>query len=131
MSTTTDHELLTITEAADLLRVDRSTIRRWIASGKLHALRPGERTVRLRRSELTGKEEDIKPEGINGTNNTMARVRSEPLPLEERKRQLQYLEYLNQRRKEMSERYGPFDVPGWELLHEAREERDRQLMGEE
>jgi excisionase family DNA binding protein len=52
MATSTDHELLTIAEAADLLRVDRSTIRRWIASGRLNADRYGARSIRIPRTEL-------------------------------------------------------------------------------
>lgn len=53
---THDHEYLTVREAADLLRVSVPTIRRWIASGRLRAVRPGGRTVRVPRSEaLNGR----------------------------------------------------------------------------
>lgn len=52
MTTTTDHELLTIAEAADRLRVTTRFIRMLIADGRLPALRLGHRAIRLRRDDV-------------------------------------------------------------------------------
>lgn len=45
-------ELLSVADAAALLRVNRSTILRWIAEGKLPAARIGARRLALRRADL-------------------------------------------------------------------------------
>lgn len=47
-------ELLTVQEAATLLKVSIRTIRKWVAEGKLPALRIG-RTVRIPLNELVEK----------------------------------------------------------------------------
>lgn len=49
---TTDHELLTVAEAADRLRVTTRFIRMLIADGTLPALRLGRRAIRLRRADV-------------------------------------------------------------------------------
>ena len=51
-TTTTDHELLTVTEAAERLRVTTRFIRGLIADGTLPALRLGRRSLRLRRDDV-------------------------------------------------------------------------------
>lgn len=48
-----DEEYLTVSEAAALLRVAPSTIRRWIREGELPAYRLGRRRVGLKRDELS------------------------------------------------------------------------------
>jgi len=45
-------ELLTVTEAAALLKVTRHTVYRWIAEGRLPAKRYSRRVVRLRKDDL-------------------------------------------------------------------------------
>jgi excisionase family DNA binding protein len=44
--------LLTVTEAAELLRLDYSTVRRWIARGKIKGLRLGGSVIRVDRAEV-------------------------------------------------------------------------------
>jgi excisionase family DNA binding protein len=46
-------ELLTVKETADMLRVSQVTVRRYIASGKLAAVRVG-RNIRIRREDVEG-----------------------------------------------------------------------------
>jgi excisionase family DNA binding protein len=43
---------LTVSEVADLLRLNPQTVRQWIDKGKLPAVRLGERQVRIRQSDL-------------------------------------------------------------------------------
>src|SRR5712692_2934833 len=64
-----DAELLTIVEAAKVLKVSTVTIHRWLKQGRLTAYRVGPRAVRISRSELTrvlsprnGKEVSPMPE---------------------------------------------------------------------
>ncbi len=45
-------DYLTVEEIARLLRVHRTTVWRWIASGRLHGYRIGVRTLRVRRDDL-------------------------------------------------------------------------------
>jgi excisionase family DNA binding protein len=47
-------ELLTVAEAAKLLKVTPHTIYRWIAEGRLPAHRYSRRVIRLRRSDVEG-----------------------------------------------------------------------------
>jgi len=49
---TTEHEYLTIAEAAALLRVSKATIRRSISSGQIPVVRIGPRNIRIRRADL-------------------------------------------------------------------------------
>ena len=59
---THDLDLLTVEEAADILRVSRPTIRRWVKAGRLPAIRVGPRHLRIRRGELTRVEKRATPE---------------------------------------------------------------------
>jgi len=52
MTISTDHDLLTIAEAADRLRVTTRFIRMLIADGTLPALRLGRRSIRLRKDDV-------------------------------------------------------------------------------
>lgn len=55
-----DSDLLTIPEAAAVLKVSPVTISRWLKQGRLTAYRMGPRAVRIRRDDLT---EVLKPSG--------------------------------------------------------------------
>lgn len=50
----TNPRLLTVREVARKLRVSRRTVYGWIASGKLRAIRPSERTTRVPAEALEG-----------------------------------------------------------------------------
>lgn len=131
---TTQPEPLTIAEAAELVKVDPSTIRRWITSGRHRALRLGPRTVRVRRADLdAAPEHDQRPTsdgrdivGDNGRDPVPV-----PLTAEERRRGLEALERLRQLQAEQVEKYGAVETPSWELLRQIREERSRYILGEE
>lgn len=47
-----EHEYVTIQEAAAILHVSIATIRRMIRSGRLPVVRLGPRTIRIRREDL-------------------------------------------------------------------------------
>ena len=48
-----DEDYVTVTEAATLLRVAPSTVRRWIRDGDVPAYRIGRRRVALKRDDLS------------------------------------------------------------------------------
>ena len=49
----------TIQEVAEELRVHEETVRRWIRTGKVKALRYGHRTVRITEDEFNAKKAQI------------------------------------------------------------------------
>jgi len=53
-----EDELLTVAEAAELLKVTRHTIYRWIAEGRLPAVRYSPRVLRIRSEDLAGLSSD-------------------------------------------------------------------------
>lgn len=54
MSSVPDHDMMTIREVAELLRVSEITVARWIKQGRLPAFRVGPRAVRIRRADVVG-----------------------------------------------------------------------------
>jgi len=54
-----EHEYLTVAEAASWLRIDPSTIWRWIKAGRLPARRLGPRTVRIHRADLEAMDQPV------------------------------------------------------------------------
>lgn len=139
MSTTLDNELVTVEEAAELLRVDRSTIRRWISSGALPGYRVGPRFVRVKRDDLARMitpaptqvhQEDkgrLQAPGTGGMHSVSSTEHIGPLTLEERERALAALEHATRFRERMREKYGEFRPGSGALLREIRQERTEQL----
>jgi excisionase family DNA binding protein len=122
-----EEEYLTVAEAAAHMRVAPSTIRRWIRQGDVPAYRIGRRRVALRRADLSGLIAPARPDpepvrvATDGTNYK--------LTPEQKERSLAALERARQQRREILARRGgvPFRSSE-EIIHEMRDERDRQLM---
>ena len=131
--TAIDEEYMTVAEAAALMLVAPSTIRRWIREGDLPAYRLGPRRVGLRRDDLASL---ITPacKGMDRVSNMRG---DEHPPIgkltpEERRRGLEAMDRLEEMSKAIrEERGGELFSPSWEILAELREERTRQFMGEE
>ncbi|MGH2531480.1 MAG: helix-turn-helix domain-containing protein [Thermomicrobiales bacterium] len=123
MSTTTDTEFLTVAEAASILKVDRSTVRRWIDRGDLPAVRVGQRSLRIRRNDL---DRVIEPARPVTEADEIERLKAKRLTPEEQARAFAAIESARALRQELFEKYGLFS-PSWEIIHEMREERDEQL----
>jgi excisionase family DNA binding protein len=124
-----DEEYLTVAEAATLLRVAPSTIRRWIREGEVPAYRIGRRHVALRRPDLAALIAPIRASTDRGdelASDDHAEIRR--LTPEEQRRGLAALEEAQQISKQIMARRGgkPFP-PSWETLNELRDERTRQL----
>lgn len=106
-------ELLTVAEAAARLKVSRHTIYRWIAEGRLPAVRYSRRVVRVRRGDLEHSS------GSSQTRVGEARpaYRAESNVDEDAERE--EVERLMERYRELSERpRGPNEPPkgSWEAL---------------
>jgi excisionase family DNA binding protein len=142
-------ECLTIAEAAALLKVHRSTIRRWIVQGELPAYRVGRRRLALRRADL---DRLVRPaaraaaarEGIvfSVTDPSLAgltpaeqiavirarRAEIPPLTPEQRERGLRAMEEAKALSERiLRERGGVPFSPSWEIINEFRDERSEQL----
>jgi excisionase family DNA binding protein len=120
-----DFDLLTIAEAAKLLKVSAVTLHRWIKQGRLPAYHVGPRKVRIKRSDLTKlltlstrEEVSAVPERITVRPLTDAEVR-------EGLEALQESEALIQRLRER--RQGQPLAPSWPLIRKEREERSQRL----
>lgn len=106
-------EFLTVAEAAALLKVTRHTVYRWIAEGRLPAVRYSRRVVRVRRGDLERWHRGS-PTGI-GEARAVYKAESSVDEEAERKEVLRLME----RYRELSERpRGPNEPPkgSWEAL---------------
>lgn len=122
-------EFITIDQAAALLDVDRSTVRRWIGKGKLPAYRLGERHVRLKRSDL---DRIVTPIARTPMRQTEVRERIElppPLTAAGKAEALAAARRGRELRHELRDRWGATqrDLPAYELINLAREERSWRL----
>lgn len=124
-----DEEYLTVAEAATLLRVAPSTIRRWIREGDVPAYRIGRRRVALKREELSSLIAPTRP-GLETRVPLAGEVQWEPRRLtpEEKQRGLEAMERAQRRAAETTARRGgKLFPPSWITINEQRDERTRQL----
>jgi excisionase family DNA binding protein len=122
-------DYVTVDEAARLLKVAPSTIRRWIREGDLPAYRIGRRRVALRQSDLATLIKPARAAGsYQGDPEGDERIDIPPLTSEEKEQALAALERARERsRRILSERGETvFTPPSWVLLNESRDERTRQ-----
>jgi excisionase family DNA binding protein len=128
---TLDEEYLTVSEAAALLRVAPSTIRRWIREGDLPAYRVGKRRVGLLRADLETLVTPARPvsEPIHEETD-IEHIKQRRLTPEEVQQGIAAMERLLKHRDEIYANRGgkPFR-PVQEIIDEMREERTRQLAG--
>lgn len=125
-----DEELVTVVEAARLLRVNPSTVWRWINHGELPALRVGQRRVLVRRAALAkviGPARDGAPGLETVAPSDLARLRR-PYTESERARALAALEAAEELERELlAKRDGKPFSSSVEHLRRSRSERSRQL----
>ena len=124
-----EDEYLTVSEAAALLRVAPSTIRRWIREGDVPAYRLGRRRVALKRDDLATLISPVqlgKPMSHEMAGDEHAQIRQ--LTPEEKLRALEAMEQATALRKRtLADRGGKLFPPAWETLAELRDERTRQI----
>ena len=126
---TMDEEFLTVAEAATLLRVAPSTVRRWIRKGDVPAHRIGRRRVALRRADLARLITPART-GMETSGEVVSDQKWEPRRLTPEEKQ-QALEALDQAQRHADEtqarRGGKLFPPAWITINEQRDERTRQL----
>jgi excisionase family DNA binding protein len=128
MRTALDEEYLTVGQAADLLRVNKSTIRRWIAQDLLPAYRVGQRRVALKRADVAHLITPARPAAAKGGVISPEAESVSPLTPEEQARGLAAIEDLQRLHQELDAKYGRrLRAPSWKLVQAARDERERQL----
>lgn len=166
MSSTTN-EYLTVSEAAELLRVSVSTVRRWIREGGLVAHRVGRRRVLLNRDDVMDSirvldngarsVDNDQPALAGAAHSTLNNLGNDSddfdlgalasliehspdrpvhrrLAPEEVERRLAALDRAREVSKQIRARQeasGIMTPESWELINEGRDERTRQLMGED
>jgi excisionase family DNA binding protein len=124
-----DEDFLTVAEAATLLRVAPSTVRRWIREGDVSAHRIGRRRVALRRADLARLITPARPAAETKSNVAVNEpVVGRRLTPQEKARALEAMDRLKELRKRtLEERGGKLFPPSWETINEMRDERTRQL----
>ena len=116
-----ERDLVSVPEAARLLRVSTSTVRRLIASGELPSYRVGRRSVRLNRRELG---QALRPVPPSRPVVLSPPRKLTPAEIEDQRRALAELDELNTR--ELERRGGVPWPSAVDWINEAREERTRQ-----
>jgi excisionase family DNA binding protein len=136
MSAVLNQEYMTIAEAAELLRLHPSTIRRWIAQGVVTGYRVGPRHVLLKRAELDRLPvpiDRVPPEwAVKETSEaSIDELKRRGLTPEEQARAMAAIARAKQRHQEQLARRGgvPFS-PSWEIINQQRDQRIRELAGE-
>lgn len=126
-----DEDYLSVAEAAARLRVAQSTIRRWIREGEVPAYRLGRRRVGLKRGDLDRLVTPVRPAAHENQMSRITPTEVRQFTAEERRRGLETMAELERMAKAITaERGAPFPS-STELLAQMREERMRQLTGEE
>lgn len=113
-----EYEYLTVPEAAARLKVAESTVWRWIANETLPAYRKGRKRTLLRAADVARAAEPV----------SRPSVHEERISDEVAARRLAAIAATRAEWARWPKRR-PGDPSVVDLLHEAREERDRQLMG--
>ena len=120
-------DYVTVSEAAEILHVGTSTIRRWIREERIPAYRLGQRRIYLKRADLSSVIAPIRPRTIT-IETDIERARARRLTEEEKRRGLAAIERLRQLEREVQAGLnGRPSISALQLLHEARAERDREL----
>ena len=130
MSTILNQDYVTVAEAAELVRVAPSSIRRWIKAGDLPAYRFGHHRVRIKRDELARL---VAPLGIGGERNARVpngtRMVVPPITPAQQRQALEAVEAAKRLQAELLARRGGVPFPNsWELINEARDKRSEQLQ---
>lgn len=124
-----DEEYVTVAEAATLLRVAPSTVRRWIREGDVPAHRIGRRRVALRRADLARLITPARP-GKETSGKVVDDQEWKPRRLtpEEQQRAMEALDRAQRHAAETTARRGgKLFPPSWITINEQRDERTRQL----
>jgi excisionase family DNA binding protein len=129
MAIQTTEDYVTVREAADILNVGTSTMRRWIREQRIPHYRLGQRRVLVRRAHLDQLVTLVPATPVTSEDdvdiNDIERFRLTPKQRQERHAAI---ERIIRRRQEILDRRGGKPLSSsLELLHEARAQRSREL----
>ncbi|HEY7060088.1 MAG TPA: helix-turn-helix domain-containing protein [Chloroflexota bacterium] len=124
-------ELLTVAEAAKVLKVSTITIHRWLKQGRLTAHRIGPRTIRISSLELTRllspRDETMAAPHPAGLQPVPGLEVVLPTEAEIARRRVAIAQAKELQAAMLKRRGGvPFDS-SWEMIREAREERSSRI----
>jgi excisionase family DNA binding protein len=119
--------LIPVPQAARLLAVHISTIRRWIRQGKLPAYRVGDKGVRVRYDDLMQLLTPLEIEQEDRVRADNRSPRPDRLTDEERHHARAAVVSARTLQDEFRARYGTMAPESWELLNESRNERTASL----
>ena len=129
MDRTRNDELLTVKEAAALLKISTVTVRRWLKQGRLVGYRVGARSIRLRRRDVEALLEPRKTEATD-TRELPPRTDEEMAQSKEAIRRIDEL-----RERISQERGGKLMPSAVDLIHAERNKRsyrpDRSPVADE
>ncbi len=123
MERTKDDELLTLKEAAALLKISTMTLSRWLKQGRVRGYQVGPKSIRIRRRDL---EDLLAPRDAETKEETPVRspVRIKPLSSTEIARQQAALERAVALRARLLHEHGGRVLPSSaDLIAHEREER--------
>lgn len=128
----TDLDLLTVSEAAQILKISTVTLHRWIKQRRLPAYHVGPRKVRIRRSDLAQALAPVYREGEErGKETTHLEATPEFRHLTDREVRdaLEALREADELIEAMrAHRKGRALSPSWPLIRKGRDERSKQLL---
>jgi excisionase family DNA binding protein len=125
MNATSFDDLISVREAAQLLRVSESTVWRWISDGTIRSHRVGKKRVYLKRSEL---ERVVSPAPRRGGLSDTDRKRLNAVPMSNPDPNVDPVALARAlHEKYLAEHGGVFMPDSADLINEAREERSREL----
>jgi excisionase family DNA binding protein len=124
-----EKDYLTVAEAAALLRVASSTVRRWIRQGDIPAYRIGKRRVALRRTDVDTMIAPVRPETAARQHTIYTDLSQVPkMTPEDIQQAIEDMERAFRHSDEIFARHGGKQFPpSGEIINELREERTRQL----
>jgi excisionase family DNA binding protein len=129
MAALLNDEYVSVEQAAHLLEVHKSTIRRWINEGALPAFRVGRRRLALKRADVArlitpARVSTEEGAAMDGPEDAVVRR----LSPEQQRRGFEVLAELRRLHEEVRAQLGDRPLsPSWEILAELRDERGRQL----
>ena len=129
MNSVPDLDLLTMREAAELLKVSEGTVARWLKQGRLPGYRVGPRAVRVRREDVERLAEPVAPRSGSRVEIGDGSIRTSQRRTDaDYERGLEALRELQQLGKRIAARRGGRPLSdSVELVRVEREHRSRQL----
>jgi excisionase family DNA binding protein len=132
MTQASERHFYSVAQAAEQLGVSPSTVWRWIEAERLPAYRVGPKNIRIKKEDIDRVVQPARPprqgEPMQERRAAATALSVHPLDEEERRRGLEALRAAKQLRDRILARRGGEPLPSsWELIREAREERDAQL----